>query len=224
MNQQTRAKIEAATVRFTRRGGQGVVVPGRMIATAAQVVSWDAKGGVVLGHYHIEAVEANHRTLKVRPLAVERVADIAVLGALDGQVSAEHAAASDAFEAFCDSTAPVAICTADFPLFAPFPVHILAHTGRWLSARAQQRDVNAPVLTIEASEGIDGGTSGGPVVTDSGLLLGVVSNRGGPGGEPVRTGSVPRLHVAAPGWLVRLMIDPQWGMRTIRSAKLRRSE
>ena len=80
-----------------------MVVPGRMIATAAQVVSWDAKGGVVLGHYYIEAVEADHRTLKVRPLAVERVADVAVLGALDGQVSAEHAAASDAFEAFCES-------------------------------------------------------------------------------------------------------------------------
>jgi hypothetical protein len=34
----TRERIARATVRLTRRGGQGVVVPGGMIVTAAHVI------------------------------------------------------------------------------------------------------------------------------------------------------------------------------------------
>jgi len=224
VNQSMRTKIKAATVRFLRRGGQGVLVPGQMIVTAAHVVSWSAEGGMALGDYYVEDVKANRRVLKIQPLAVEPVADIAILGALDGQASEEFSAAAEAFEDFCKSTAPVPICTADFPLFCPFPVHILTHTGQWLDAHAQQCSINAPTLWIEAKEGIEGGTSGGPVVTNDGLLLGVVSTAGGPVGEPTLSGRVPRLHLAAPGWSVRTMVDPEWEIRKIREYLDKRAE
>jgi len=191
-------------------GGQGVLVPGQLIVTAAHVVSWSAEGGMALGDRYVEEMQVGRRTLKVATLAVEPVADIAILGALDGQASPKDA---DAFEAFCEATAPVPICTADFPPFAPFPVHVLTHTGRWVAGRAQQCAVNAPTLVIETSEGIEGGTSGGPVVTDDGLLLGVSSWFGGPTDESGREGDVPRLHLIAPGWLLRKMVDPEWETR-----------
>jgi S1-C subfamily serine protease len=184
-----------------------------MIVTAAHVVSWSAEGGMALGDYYTENVKAGRRMLKVQPLAVEPVADIAVLGAVDDQASEEFSIAADAFRNFCESTVSVPICTADFPLHSPFPVHILTHTGRWIEARAEQCHVNANVLVVRASKGIEGGTSGGPVVTNDGLLLGVVSTAGGAVGEPSLEVCIPRLHLAAPGWLVRRMVDPEWEAR-----------
>ncbi len=213
-----RAKIEAATVRFPRKDGQGVLVPGQMIVTAAHVVSWSTEGGMALGDYYIEEIKAGSCIFKVQPLAVEPVTDIAVLGALDGQVFPDEA---EAFEEFCESTAPVSICTVDFPWHSPFPVHVLTHTGRWVSARATQWGVDDSVLSIEASEGIEGGTSGGPVVTNDGLLLGVVSTVGG---EPPRTGMIPRVHLAAPVWLVRRMVDPEWENSKMNECWERRAE
>lgn len=51
-----------------------------------------------------------------------------------------------------------------------------------------------------------------------GLLLGVISIAGGKDGEPAREGHIPRLHLTAPGWLVRRMRDPQREIRTTRLA------
>lgn len=219
MNQRMRVRIKAATVRFMRRGGQGVLVPGQMIVTAAHVVHWDTEGGMTMGAAHyVEDVRAGRRTLKVEVLAIEPVADIAVLGAPDGQASQELFNAAEAFADFCESTAPVPICTADFRLFVPFPVHILTHTGRWVTARATQNNVNASTLFLEASEGITGGTSGSPLVTDRGRLIGVLSTAGGTVSEPATSVTAPRLHLAAPGWLVRLMRDPGWEIRKTREA------
>ena len=100
MNQSMRAKIKAATVRFPKRGGQGVLVPGQMIVTAAHVVSWSSEGRMALGYYYVEDVKAGRRKLKIQPLAVEPVTDIAILGALDDQASEEFSAAAEAFEDF----------------------------------------------------------------------------------------------------------------------------
>jgi hypothetical protein len=124
-----RARVAAATVKFLRRGGQGVLVPGHLISsagsprgtspdhllfTAAHVIGWSAKGYMALGDdaRFVEGIAtATGVRLLAYPLAVEPVADIAVLGALDGQW---HPDAEEAYEAFCEQTTPVPVDTTDF--------------------------------------------------------------------------------------------------------------
>jgi S1-C subfamily serine protease len=158
-----------------------LIVPGHLIVTAAHVLNeWSSTGGMALGDASFEeVVTRDGRTITAVVLAVEPVADIAVLGAPDNQMRPKEA---DAFKAAVESIAPVPISTADFPLLAPVAVHLLTHTDHWVTAQAMQGTVNAPNLAItEASEGIRRGTSGGPVGTESGRLIGVVSTSGGVG-------------------------------------------
>jgi Trypsin-like peptidase domain len=168
-----RSKIEAATVRFPRLGGQGVLVPGQLIVTAAHCVTWSTEGlmAMNLPGRDIESIETvRQEVLNAKVLAVEPVADIAVLGSVDEY---EEEVFGDAFESFCANTAPVAIARVTLHYKEPVLVYVLAHTGRWVSAWARLLGVNAPTLAIEdATEGFEGGDSGGPVVTARGQLLG----------------------------------------------------
>jgi len=41
MDEVTRERIEAATVRLPDKGGQGVLIPGNLILTAAHCIEWD---------------------------------------------------------------------------------------------------------------------------------------------------------------------------------------
>jgi trypsin len=83
-NDSMRALVSAATVRVTGRGGQGVLIPGGFILTAAHCIDWDTNGKMVLGeHFEERIVTSDGRELFVAPVAVEPVADIAVLGAMD---------------------------------------------------------------------------------------------------------------------------------------------
>ena len=77
-------KVKAATVQLAK-GGQGVLVPGELIVTAAHVIGWSAEGWMALGGYYIEEVKvADGSTLTIQTLAVEPVVDIAILGEPDG--------------------------------------------------------------------------------------------------------------------------------------------
>jgi S1-C subfamily serine protease len=215
MRNATKRRVERATVRLTRLGGQGVLVPGQLIVTAAHVIGWSAEGDMAppFANEFREPVEtADGRTLLVTPFAVEPVADIAILGTLDDHGAPAQA---EAFEAFCESVKPVAVCRDDLPLFTPVPVHILTPRGRWVAGEATQCNVTGQGLVIAAREDIVGGTSGGPVVTDAGRLLGVVSGSGGSDGES-REGYISRLTLTAPAWLVRRMLDPTWELRAMR--------
>jgi hypothetical protein len=58
-------------------------------------------------------------------------------------------------------------------------------------------------VSFVAERGIESGTSGGPVMDDTGHLVGVVSSSGGPVGEPALEGSMPRPHLALSGWIWR---------------------
>ena len=49
MRQAIRDAVAAATVRFPERGGQGVLVPGGLILTAAHVVDRTDTGAMALG-------------------------------------------------------------------------------------------------------------------------------------------------------------------------------
>jgi hypothetical protein len=160
------ARIARAVVRIPRRGGRGIVVPGGFVVTAAHCIGWSAEGGMALGDYsREEIVSADGRSLTVQPLAVEPVSDLAVLGALDGQVFPE---AADAFEDFCDTTEPVWLAIDDFELFVPLAAYLFTHNKGMIPVRIQQVACGAATLHMQADEQIEGGTSGSPPLPDLG--------------------------------------------------------
>src|SRR5579862_4192191 len=78
-------RVEAATVRLPEKGGCGVLVPGGFILTATHCIEWSGTGGMVLGDVYPTSIEtASGAKFRVDVAACEPVADIAVLGELDG--------------------------------------------------------------------------------------------------------------------------------------------
>jgi len=117
------------------------------------------------------------------------------------------------FLKFCEATEPVPLCTTDFLVSDPFPVHILTHDKVGSAAKRSNSMSNASSLCVDAGADIAGSTSGGPVVTGDGLRLGVISHAGGPlGGAKTEVG-IPLLYLTAPGYLLRTMLDPEWERR-----------
>lgn len=193
--------VAKATVTLLRKGGQGVLVNGNLIITAAHCIDFRCEGAMVLGYYFIEEIKTDERELKVAPLAVEPVSDLAVLGSLDDQ---EFAKEAEDFEKFCEHTKPVPLCRSDFVLFRKFRVHIYTHKGTWVTGSAMQCCEDAQALVVEADEQIEGGTSGGPIINDSGELVGIVSNFSGQAETQHKSnGLAPRPHLALPVWVCR---------------------
>jgi hypothetical protein len=227
-------------VRFLEKDGahrgQGVLVPGPWIVTAAHVLHWDYTR-VVAGNGNFNEEEflqeitvAGGSRFRVYPQAVEPVHDLAVLGAVDGQWLPHD---DDAFDAFCSATLPVPLATEDFyseqdhqanlrrmrrqeatERRRTAPAYVLAHTGAWIRGRVRQFLPKAPSLVLETETLIQGGTSGSPVVTADGRLLGVASwvgvttIDGKLSGRPdgwANGGTIPRPHRAAPLYLVEQM-------------------
>jgi hypothetical protein len=94
------ARVERAVVQFSRKGGRGILVPGGLILTAAHCVNWSLEGDMVLGDDYLEKVQtADGEELLLSVLAIEPVADVAVLGAPDNQRLLEQAIAFDEFTA-----------------------------------------------------------------------------------------------------------------------------
>jgi len=191
--------VEKATVTTLRKGGgQGVLVNGNFIITAAHCLDWNCDGGLILGEHSVEEIRAGGNQIKVTPVAIEPVNDIAVLGSLDSQEFSESA---DAFEEFCEVTKPVPLCQRDFELFQSFSVHIYTHKGIWVNGDVKQMKKETNALYIEADEQIEGGTSGGPIINDSGELIGIASNFSFNESEGKASGTIPRLHRTLPSWI-----------------------
>jgi S1-C subfamily serine protease len=205
-----KVRAEKATVRILRRNSkrifeplaQGVLVPGGYILTAAHCIDWDGEGQMALGDWYIETIQSSDGTqYKVSPCAVEPMTDIAVLVAVDGQEMFEE---HYAFEEYCEATEPVPVSEDDFPLVdsdgPPVRVHTLTHKGMWISGSA--RRLNAPPfgnVWVNFDAQIEGGTSGGPVIDDNGLLVGVISHSSENSGAC--DGQMPRPHLALPAWV-----------------------
>jgi hypothetical protein len=196
-----------ATVTITRKRGKGVLVNGGLILTAAHCITYHCEGQMVLGDYYIETIKtAGGKLLKAQPLAVEPVSDIAVLGALDGQDFGDEVLQ---FETFCEKTKPVPMCLSRYRLFQSFSVRILNRDWKWVRGNAMICAEGAPVLFVEAKEQVKGGASGGPIINESGELVGIVSNfsfryRARNGDKPAKfesTGSVPCPHLTLPVWV-----------------------
>jgi CBS domain-containing protein len=195
-----KAKVAKATVILLGNVGQGVLVSGNLIVTAAHCIDFKCEGEMVLGDYYIEEILTTLGTLKVRPLAVEPVKDIAVLGSLDDQTFPGEA---ERFEEFCTATEPVVVGQGDYDLFQELPVYIYnGHRGMWIKGSAHLWAEDEPMLWLESDEQIEGGTSGGPIVDESGTLVGIVSNMSinGDNGRKC-TGNFPRPHLTLPVWV-----------------------
>jgi S1-C subfamily serine protease len=203
-------RVARAVVRLPRLIGQGVLVPGGFIVTAARCIGWTADDSMMLGGLPEPVITADGRKIVAAPLAVEPVADLAVLGAMDDQAFSREAAA---FAAFCDATPPVRLAIDTLKAFVPLPANVLTH-DRGVIVPATVRTVHAgsASLWLNSDYRISRGTSGSPVVTEDGRLWGIISTIGaGPEEEPCQ-GFIPRVHLAGPAWLVRQMVSTDaWG-------------
>lgn len=194
-----RQAIETATVRLPDMGGQGVLVTGGLILTACHCIKWNGEGGIPLGDDIVTEVETRQgQRLRVSPLAVEPITDIAVLGPLDDHTFSKDALA---FEDWCDRTGGVPVAHDDYPLFEEQLVYVLSHTGPWLCGAVQLCRDDAPTLALKTDPPIQPGTSGGPIIDGSGRLVGVVSIAGA-------DGLCPRPHLALPVWVLRRVLGP----------------
>jgi hypothetical protein len=169
---ETMMRVEAATVWLPEMGVQGVLVPGRLILTAAHCIRYATDGSMALDDTYHEPFETRQKeTQDAAVYAVEPVADIAALGGLDNQEFPEKAGA---YQRFCETTGPVPVCAEDYAIGVEFPVYTLAHTGEWITGRAVQWCEHAPALVCKWTQKIQGGTSGGPVINAKGELVGLV--------------------------------------------------
>ncbi|MCF8051592.1 MAG: serine protease [Desulfobacterales bacterium] len=196
-------QVEKAVVKVAKKQGQGILVDNCCVITAAHCISWDTDGGMAMGDFYIEEIEMMGRNFKLRPIAVEAVADIAVLGPLDSQAAYEEV--EDFCEA-CRKITPVKICTAEFEPHKDFKAYVFTHDKGWIQATAHHYLSVYPTLWITTEKQIDGGTSGGPVVNEKGELLGVVSFNSINIDEC--TGQIPRASLALPSWILQTILQP----------------
>jgi len=194
--------VDDAIVRFPLAGGRGVLV-GEIILTAAHCVSFKTDGSMIVGGYIIEEIETRHRDrLKVRPLAVEPVADIAVLGCLDAQVFPDEARA---FEEYRQATTSVCLARRIIPAGngypIQFPISVLNANGQWTNGEAELFDESGPFICIAAESEIEGGSSGGPILNEHGELVAIVSHSSRPTPGVKSSGDSPRPLQALPVWI-----------------------
>jgi S1-C subfamily serine protease len=193
-------QIAAATVWFPRRKGHGVIVPGHFIVTAAHVITHrQLYLSAGLHDDLLESIEINGQVYTADVWFIDPIADVAVLGVPDVQKFAE----ASHFEDVLDQIRPVPISQAVLPFDRPIAVHLQRYLGRrrsaWITGQVTRFDQRGAHLSIDTKESITGGSSGGPVVSNQGSLLGVVSH----------TGGLPRIVTTVPRRLLETMIDPE---------------
>jgi S1-C subfamily serine protease len=183
-----------------------------MILTAAHCIDFSTTGGMVLGDFYVEDAEtAQGDMLKVAPVFVDPMSDIAALGALDDQAfPPEHC---EPFMEFCDSTKPVKVSAAGFEPFRECPVNVYTHKGEWITGRARLSTAGSPMAWAKFDKPIEGGTSGSPIVNGLGELVGIVSNG-------TIDGSFACINMALPVWIMRIFED----IRNPRNARKRRED
>jgi hypothetical protein len=203
--QMQRAIVQACVTVIKQDGarGRGVLVAGELVLTAAHCVDYTLEGGMALGDYFFQELQTTRGPFKTQPLAVEPVADIAVLGALDGQ---EFLEAVEAFETWCADTLPVPVCLEPVPVREWFPAYLYTHRETWLQGRAQLVREDAHALWFEFADQIEAGTSGSPIVTEKGEIIGIVSRSNFTPGQAGCQGVNPRPHLTVPGWVMHRIL------------------
>ena len=198
--------VANATVWFPKRKGQGVLMEGGTIVTAAHCLPlrWANKTGAgwsMEDHTYFDFITARGDDLKGAPVAVEAVADVAALVPPDGQTFPEG---YSAYREWRKQTRPVKLFLARFSKFpAEFPVYIRTHKKTWIEGKATVFYDCQNTISVESKYHIKRGTSGGPIITPAGELVSVVSCFTNNPGEKLQTGTHPLLRWALPAWICR---------------------
>jgi S1-C subfamily serine protease len=151
---------------------------------------------MVLGGPYVEPVKTRGGgNFLAEVVVAEPVADIAVLGPADSQEIPEDC---EAFEAFANVTEAVPLFTRTLHVGACLPVQVLAPKGRWITGRVIRYGLQGTPpcgkFCLKTDAKIEAGYSGGPVVNQTGQLVGIVSNG-------IYSGTVPVPWFALPRWL-----------------------
>ena len=198
------ADVADATVVFTRKICQGVLANNNMIVTAAHCIDCNCDGSMPQGRYVLEEVETKTENFKVAPLFVDPINDVAVLGEAGEEAGFKEARK---FQRFCSNTRPVPVFRGGFEILKAFNVHVLTHKNKWVKGTALQYSPNDISFFIDTEERIEGGTSGGPIVNDSGELIGIASIGSSGGGESNNGLRIPHLHLTLPVWVCREIFE-----------------
>ena len=205
--------VDATVVVESKHGnGQGVLIKNNLILTAAHCVSYSAEGYMALSEYYIERIKTKKGSeLKVRPLAVEPVSDVAVLGTPDSQ---GFPADATKFEDFCEEIEPVNLGMGEPVPWEEFTVYAYSHKGYWITGKATYYRNKPYLININTKEQILGGTSGGPIVNENGELVAIASNASIiTDAERGSHGTHPLLCHALPVWVINLQsaeTGPVW--------------
>ena len=210
LSEQLKQSIAQACVTIVKPDGgrgRGVLVPGNLVLTAAHCVTYTNDFPMALSpHTFVEELETPQGRLKVCPEAVEPRADIAVLGALDDQRFSHEV---EAFETWCTQTTPVPLCVEALPVREAFPVYIYTHTATWIEASATIMRDEVASLWLDVPGQVEAGTSGSPIVTVQGEVIGVVSLFGSELDETHCVGPQPRPARALPVWVLEQILAAQ---------------
>jgi hypothetical protein len=129
LSKASKKRVYAATVTLTDLGGQGLLIPGGFILTAAHCIEWDGTGGMVLGDSHYPKIKSRDGNTFLGSLwVVEPVADIAVLSEPDGQVFFDDC---ERFTDFLQAVEPVPLNLDPWAVQEPRRVHVLTHHSTW---------------------------------------------------------------------------------------------
>jgi len=207
--------VERATLQLVGREGRGILVPGWFALTAAHCIDWSAAAGKPLAGHSLQKARAQDgRELHLRVLAIEPVADIAVLGSPDSQ---EAPSAAAQFEKFVVQTEPVPLSYSSLkPYGRSRPASVLGHDRRWITGGVKAIREQQASVVFETEEWVGSGVSGGPIVTLAGKLIAVVSHASEP---DARHGDRCRGSCARP-----IFSLPVWVLEAIRASQKRDDE
>jgi S1-C subfamily serine protease len=210
-SRKTLDNIQKATVQIVQNGGQGVLVQGNFILTAAHCIEFSCEANMALGDYFIEEISTFRGMIKGTVVAVEPVSDIAVLGPLDGGEALDQ---MRRFYKFSEEISPVQVCLKNYGLNETFPILVYTHKGKWVSGEAILTFKDGEKLWVEFDEQIEGGTSGSPIINEVGELVGIVSNSSINPGQSKSDGLVPRPHLTLPVWIINMITEEQFNNST----------
>lgn len=174
MDDKLRARIEKATVSFPDKLAKGVLIKNNMILTASHCVKYKLSGKMDLAsgeNYH-ENIQTWSGNLKIAPLAIEPVSDIAVLGTMDDQ---EFESDYEEYDYFCKNTSPMKISKKKIQVNERFKIHVFTHKLKWIEGYAYISHPDSYLLLLDMDDRIKKGTSGSGVYNDNGEIVGIVS-------------------------------------------------